>query len=426
MFISRSSLWTDIGGDPKKAKVYLKRSNSSPINLLLCGDNRPPLDDPFPGDPSLRIISQAIGRLKSLTTSGTPGYIQDVTTHIFHPAPLLEYLSMTSRHGEGPHRDPLLISTHFDGDLSSLRTLRLECVRTELPWRNMVNLTSLRLVRTSPVSVRRTLDFFENAPHLREVELWSVTQIPSAENGRLVSLACLKRMDITGGGSSSPLLDHVLIPAGACLTASVDLPAPSITHRTSRFLDDLKNLPGFTTIQLYGDEAYPRMKFGGPGGEVTLIVITPHDNEACFILESLAHFDTSKTERLTIDINDTSSRDLLHQTLLPMKDLRTLTLAFCVTPHILIHALHPIMSLSTVVLCPNLEELVINHWQKPDLKDVIGMAAARESRGAGLKLVRTVSQVKSIDVLKLKNYVLRVECGPDAGVDDDSDSSGED
>ena len=289
----------------------------------------------------------------------------------------------------------------------------------------MVNLTSFRLVRVSGVSVGQILDFFESAPHLCKVKLDSITPVPGAEKGRLVPLVCLKRMDITGGESSSPLLDHILVPVGAHLTIWVNLPAPPIEHHPPRFFQNLRNLHGFTAIELHGDDGYPHMEFSGPSGEVTLVLITPHDNEACLVLESLAHFDTSKTEQLRIDLNDATPPDLLHQALLPMKDLHSLTLTYSQNPLVLIHLLDPTMS-PPIVVCPKLEELVINHWKKPDVMDVIGMAAARESRGARLKLVRTISRLKSIDVLELKKHVLHVECGHDIEVDDYSDSGGGD
>ena len=422
-FISRSSLWTDIGGvDPDKAKVYLERSNPSPVNLSLRRSKDPLLDELF-----FQIIPQAIQRLKSLTISGTPQYLQDIAAHLYHPAPLLEYLLVLGRYElRGLQNDPVLTPAHFGGDLSSLRRLCLECIHTGLPWRNMANLTSFRLVRPSPISFGQILDFFESAPHLREVELRFVTLTPGAKDGRLVPLACLKKMDITGGGSASPLLEHMLIPIGACLTAWISLPNPPIED-PPRFLDNLKNLPHFTTIQLDGDDSYPHMNFCGPNGEVTLIITTSITNETCFVLESLTKFDTSRTELLTIDLNDTPSSDPLYRTLLPMKDLRTLRLSFCEAPHVLIHVLHPGMNPSGVVFCPKLEELHIEYWKIPDMGEIIGMAAERKSRGARLKLVRIVSQVKSVeaDMLELKKHVLHVECGPEAGTDGGGDGSHE-
>jgi hypothetical protein len=79
-----------------------------------------------------------------------------------------------------------------------------------------------------------------------------------------------------------------------------------------------------------------------------------------------------------------------------------------------------------VVVCPKLEELVIEHMEMVDIKNIIRMAAARASRGAKLKSVRIVSQggFVQIDVLELKKHVLHVECAP--GVDGVNDDTGDD
>jgi hypothetical protein len=116
---------------------------------------------------------------------------------------------------------PVLASTIFNGDLSSLRALRLESVRTELPWRNMVNLTSFTLCHASAGDLGKLLDFFESAPRLRKIDLFVVTMISGGENGRLVSLDHLKRMDIAYCGPTSILLDHLMIPVGAKLTTEL-------------------------------------------------------------------------------------------------------------------------------------------------------------------------------------------------------------
>ena len=53
----------------------------------------------------------------------------------------------------------------FDGNLSSLRELRLKCVRTNLPWRNMAGLTSFTLSYTlrGNFPIEHLLDFFGNS-----------------------------------------------------------------------------------------------------------------------------------------------------------------------------------------------------------------------------------------------------------------------
>jgi hypothetical protein len=405
VFISRSSLWTDLDcEDGDQARVYLERSRSLPVNLSLDTEVRLSPHHPFS-----EIIPHAIGRLRSLSIDGTPENLQDITAHLSHPAPLLEKLSICSGYDHRPHLNPMLRPALFNGDLSSLRELCLESVRTQLPWRNMVNLTSFTLGRTSPggATVRQILDFFKSAPLLREVDFYSSTPTSGAQDCKLVSLACLKRMRITGGGSASLLLDHLLIPVGADLVIEVDLPSPPINDHSPRFLDNLKNLPSFTTIELWGEESHSYLQFSGPNGEVTMIA----GGGPRFVLESLDHFDTSKTEQLQIGYSKSLSGDPPHRMLLPMKHLRTLKLFQFESSHIFIHALHPSMSSLGTVVCPQLEELHIELKEETlDLKDVIEMAAARASKGAKLKSVKIVQgSYTQTDVLELKKYVLHVE-----------------
>ena len=143
-----------------KTRVYLERSKTSPIDLQI---RRRGLS---PGDPFLEIDPRAISRLKSLNLDGTPENFQDTSARLSHPAPLLETLTILVESLYTTRRYPAVTTELFDGDLSSLRELNLYCVRTELPWRNMVNLTSFKLCWTPPgeVSITQLLDFFESAP----------------------------------------------------------------------------------------------------------------------------------------------------------------------------------------------------------------------------------------------------------------------
>ena len=204
----------------------LPRALKVPSRQLITGYERPCISPP----PLLRDYHPAIGRLRSLSIEGTPENLQDITAHLSHPAPLLKKLSICGGYNLGRHPNPALTPALFNGDLSSLRELCLESVRTQLLWRNMANLTSFTLGRTSPggATVRQILDFFKSAPLLREVNFYFATPTSSGRDCKLVSLACLKRMRITGGGSASLLLDHLLIPIGADLVIEVDLPGPPI------------------------------------------------------------------------------------------------------------------------------------------------------------------------------------------------------
>lgn len=117
-----------------------------------------------------------------------------------------------------------MLTSVFNGDLSSLCRLLLESVRTELPWRNVVNLISFRLAYTLPgeVSVGQLLDFFENTPYLRESDPDFATPTSGARDGQLVSLVCLKGMNFIGNGPSPLLLNRLLIPVGVESTTGVD------------------------------------------------------------------------------------------------------------------------------------------------------------------------------------------------------------
>jgi len=411
IFVSRSSLWANFNcSGEEKTRVYLERSKSSPIDLSLARTRRMSPKDPF-----FQIIPHATGRLKSLSVRGLTEDMEVVTSHLSHPAPLLERLSIRS---DSPfaHRAPVLPSALFNGDLSSLRTLCLDFVRTELPWRNMVNLTSLTLIHIPPgaVSTGRLLDCFENAPYLQEIDLWCATPKAGIQGGRLVSLACLKSMQIIAGNPCSALLNHLLIPAGAELTIRADPPSSSpIEEHLPRSLDNLKNFPDFTAIKLYPHEFYQGMEFSGPNGQVD---ITLRDDGTELIFEFLAKLDTSKTERLEIICGHLLSRESLHRALLPMKDLRTLTISRCKFPYTPIHALEPCSS--ELVVCPKLEELVL--MPHPDvgvsrvIVGVIEMVAARASRGEKLRTFRIVGGLDAVnlDMSKLWIHVCNVEYGP--------------
>ena len=406
-----------------KPASTLNAQRPPPINLRL--DER---GDLSPHNPFLQIVPHAVNRLKSLVIDGTPENLQDITAHLSRPAPLLEDLSIVSDCTSRPHCDPMLTTALFDGEFPSLRKLRLQSVHTGLPWRNVINLTSFELRYVMyEVSIRQLLDFFESAPRLRKIQLLHATPASGAPNGRLVSLACLKWMNITGDWSPSLLLDHLIIPVGAKLTIFNASSGHLIENLLPKSLDNLRNLFNFTDIHLGIYDYNPDIQFSGPNGQVRMF-IPPRDNATCLVLESLDRFDTSKTERLQIDYGYSPSGGPLYRALLPMKHLRTLTLSRCTSPDIFIRALDPIVHSSGVVVCTKLEELVVvlcPDGETLEIKNVIEMAAARASREAKLKSVKIISQDESvqIDVLELRKHVSHVECAPeDDTVNDETDS----
>ena len=428
IFTSRSSLWANFDcEDADKTRVYLERSKTSPINLLLGGNPEMPPRDLF-----FQVIPHATTRLKCLIIRGTSEKLRDIAKELSHPAPLLETLTIEVECGCSLHCNAPLTPALFNGGLSSLRTLHLYSVYTELPWRNMVSLTSFMLGFTSPgnVSLGHLLDFLEGAPHLRNVQLYSATSTSDAQNGRLVSLACLKRMVILGNEPSSPLLDHLLIPVGAKLTTRVGadlfdstLEGSVLNGHLPKSLDNLRNLSDFTKICLRVSVPYARIRFSGPNGRVNTVPMTPQIAPTRRVFESLARFDTSKTERLKIIGGSLLDSCSVHRALLRMKDLRVLTISRSKNIFALID------TLCDHVVCPNLEEVVLEPregGEKFDIQKVIGMAAKRASRGAKLKSLRIVGGDRSVQIRAsgLEEHVSHVEFSPGvAAVSDDSDDS---
>ena len=219
VFTSLPHLWTDFDcEDTDKTLVYLERSESSPIDLRLKR-----VESLSPHDPFLQVVPRAATRLRSLDILGTPENLQDITAQLSHPTPLFTSLAIGVDRECSLHDGPTIPTTLFDGNLSSVRELRLTWIRTDLPWRNMTNLTSftLRYTLLGNFPTKDLLDFLETAPRLRKIHLHSITPTSGVQHGRLVSLACLKRMDILGGGPAYRLLDHLLIPIGAKLTSQI-------------------------------------------------------------------------------------------------------------------------------------------------------------------------------------------------------------
>ena len=421
VFTSRSSLWTGFCcEDADKTRVYLQRSKSSPIDLWIYRE-----DNLLPHDPIHQVIPLATSRLKSLRVEGSLESLPDITARLTHPAPLLEDLLIDGTHGDNPEYNPVLPTSLFNGDLSSLHKLCLEGVQTELPWRNMVNLTSFDLWCAPPgeVSVRHLLNFFENAPRLRKINFDTPTT-SGVRNGRLVSLKHLKKVVMVGDALPSILLDHLLVPVGAKLTTRIDIYGPMFENHLPRSLDNIRNLSGFTRVRLCLDSLYSNVQFSGPNGQVHMFSLTSHGNPTHLAFGSLGRFNTLKTERLRIDYGDPLSSDSVYQVLLPMKDLRTLTLNQCRNPHF-IRALCPGISPSGVVVCPNLEELILIYGvrgETPDIEGFRGMAAARASRGTKLNSIRILTHlgVEQFDTSELEEHVSHVECGPEVTVSDDN------
>jgi len=283
----------------------------------------------------------------------------------------------------------------------------------------MVNLTSFTLSYTmsGDSSVGRLLDFFESAPRLCDIRLHFATPIFDSQRGRLVTLGCLKRMEILGGASPSLFLDHLMIPVGAKL--AVDALDPL------RSLGSLWEISDFR-IDVHVRENCPGIRFGGPNGRISVIPAIPRAI-TCRVLESLAQLDPQKVERLKLVGGDLmqQGRCVVYRVLYPMKRLRALTISHCE------NLSRFIPYLDDVNMCPKLEELTFDasiEGGKFDIWRMIRMVETRASMLVKLKSVRIVSRdifVRAV-ALQLKQHVPHVECSPSATlVSDDMDSSDE-
>ncbi|KAF9647932.1 hypothetical protein BDM02DRAFT_2475355 [Thelephora ganbajun] len=221
LFASRPSLWNRLNCvDVNKTLAYLKRSQSSPLEVSLKGGKEKGV--PYCDD-ALHLLDPHIGRVKSLVVIGVwEDVLLGITTHFSCPVPLLEHLSITIHSSW----TPVLKSALFDRDLSSLRTLELDGVATRLPWKNLSNLTSFSLSRVpeDKFSTEALLNLFERAPLLRKVSL--IHSIPNSSNAppeRVVSLPLLKEFDIRGSLPFSTLLNHLSVPPNALMTMTFNI-----------------------------------------------------------------------------------------------------------------------------------------------------------------------------------------------------------
>ena len=137
--------------------------------------------------------------------------------------------------------------------------------------------------------------------------------------------------------------------------------------------------------------------------------------------------DTSNTERLEVTNSDNSFRRLSYRVLLPLKNLRTLTLSRCKNPYGFLVILYPNAG---AMACLELEEIVLLPLTVTEVINVdlvAKIAATRASRGAKLRTVRIVGgqdRVNPGDVLELKKYVSHVEYDPEVSVaSDESDDN---
>ena len=425
-FISRPSLWTDFYcSDAEKTRVYLERSKSVPINVWLEREQ-----GLLPNDPFLGIPSHAIARLKFLRVKTTPDQLEDITKHLVHPTPLLKTLTIDA--GAAPNHQgptPVLTSALCGGDLSSLRGLCLHSVCTQLPWRNMNNLMFLTLafLPQSTVSLGQVLDFLESAPRLWRVTLTSATPTLEVQDGRLVSLSHLRKLQISGPQPPFLLLNHLVIPAGAEVTITSNSRSPQIDDLFPRSFDNFQNLPNFNRIQFQFAPYETSMRFSGPNGGFC-VESRPEPDPTRSIVNALERFDTLSTQFLVIEDDDTIT-DEIHEAIWSMTDLCTLHIYRCNdSPSFL---LDPYLALASdgEVAWPKLEELTYHVPGVFDVGVLVDYVAARASRGVPLKSIKVISARKPVpteEVAELREHVSHVEICFEGNEDDYLEDTDED
>ena len=429
LLVSRPWLWTQLDcTHAEKTRAYVERSKPFPLDVCIREDE----ETSFPSS-TFSLIIPHLNRLGRLSLFGSSDDLVDIINRQLHrPAPALEELKISFA---GAPR--LIEGTIFDGDLTSLRELRLSGVITNLPWMNLPNLTTFyfRNVPSDKITVTQLLDFFDRAPHLSNIVLWEVSPaICDTPLGRVVTLSHLKSLQISATPVHSSVMKHLSIPSGAVLILDFDFddePSPLPIWFPKPF-DRLENILPITSINLLCDSA-PSLRLNGPNGGV--YIYENWTGAVSFlpllhwrILRSLNHFPLSSTERLTIGTYRTTDEFIVYETLRHMDALRTLTLTDCLNAHF-VSALNPRKNASKTLLCPALEEVILYIKKREELclKRLLAMAKERDSKGARLSTIRIISTegfASAKEVFKLRDHVTRVKYRLDDVVpawDDDPD-----
>ena len=425
IFVSRPSLWTRLDSkNVEKTKAYIKRSRTSPLEILLNGRR-------FRGEAFFHVVPH-IGRSKTLSILNwrppTSAALLPILVGLFScPVPLLEKLKIDFIH----ESTTVLSSALFNGDLSSLRELDLTGILMPLSWGGLENLTIFKLSNAprGETLLTHLLDFFESAPRLHDVRLKnSIPDDSNAPSERIVPLSNLKKLEIIANAPNSILLDHLSIPPGALVVleftfSGASSPIPSHIPDT---LDNLHNISHIATMNLCFGPERRAIQLNGPSGELYIHGkwvregARPHTGTTR-LLRFLDRFDTSRCTRLGItqygsrpDPSTSIVKCAAYQLLYPMNNLHTLTLIESNNfPFIL--TLDPDKNPDKIVLCPKLEEITL--YIKPPYKfhvnELLSMAKGRASRDAKLSaitIVSTDSLAPSMEVFELRRHILRVEC----------------
>ena len=425
IFTSRPSLWTRLDcTNVKIMRIYIERSRSLPLAVHLGY-----IVGTTPWEEAFLLITPHLCRLKTLSifassTQVAPLLVKYLSRHL----PLLEKLTITVAAFD---EFPPLPDGLFDGDLSSLKELRLAGVVTSLPWKNMSKLTTFRLchIPVDKILLTRLLDFFESAPHIRRIYLRQ--SIPGSSNApaeRVVSLPHLEDLEIIAQPPHSILLNHLSVPAGASVTlefpfAGNESPIPSYLPKSS---DGLLNLSEITAVNLCFGPERRFLQLNGPSGKLRVLGnwLPGQDglnSGTSSFLRSLSRFNLSGSRRLSVQwyhcdppaTGSIASRTV-YKTLRSMGNLQSVILVQC-RILLFIFSLNPDKNPSEVVLCPDLKEITL-YIEGPDdlhVDELLKMAKQRAWRGAKLSAINIVctgTLALTRDVFQLRKHVSHVGC----------------
>ena len=387
VLMDRSSLWTRLHfRSIDETRAYIQRSESSPLNIYL-GDDV--IDDVF------ALVIPHIGRVRSLTVSSKA--LPKLLKHFHRNVPPLEKLDIEIH---SDYNTLALDDALFSGNLSNLRELRLHRVNTRLPRTKLPNLRVFALEgRYFPNGTTEILDFLQSAPLLHTVTLTRPLTDPSdAPPGRIVHLRNLKHFTFLGFKRDLFLLSHLAIPIGASFIIQGfpygEKGGFQILSFLPELLPDFSNLSNITTAGLsFSDvpESFARLK--GPSGSLCASgsknlrdgqpPIVMYRN----VLKSLSHPMLLKIQMLAItahwSLSDIEFSFLFHQRLSFANNLRTLALIGCRkdSESQFIRMLDPEEHISSLALCPRMEELVFesDHWPSLHKEELIKMLKNRAS-----------------------------------------------
>ena len=410
IFTSRSSLWTHLDcKNSDKTHAYIERSRSLPLEVSAVQSDRTYSNDILLG------LAPHTNRFGSLSIYLPSQTLQDgVLDHFTSPAPLLKKLKIVLGR-KYSHSNASILSTIFPEHLSPLRDLSLSGVATHLPWRNLSNLTTFRFthpqVPVHPLFMRQLLDFFESTPLIRKIVLCdSIPDSPTVLHGRVVPLINLENLTVDPLPAHSPFLDHLSIPTGASL--DLDFLWPPGPRIPVCFSNAFHNLRHITTISLFLDVLeVSDMRLSGPSGELR----TTGYPEISQIFHSLRKLDLSKTQIMSVTMPpDGTLEDLENSTiprfLLPLCNLRTLTLTRVDNLIPFIQALNPKQNESCTVLCPELKELVLyieelDWYYVEELKEMLLERNRRHSDLSSITIVGLGEAYARSEVMSLGRYV---------------------